>query len=57
MPLTKEGTKILKAFQKEYGVRKGKSIFYAVMNENKNRGKSWHKDEKVKVKRRRIKIK
>jgi hypothetical protein len=44
MPLTKEGHKILKAFQKEYGIKKGKSIFYAVMNENKNRGKSWHKE-------------
>ena len=28
-PLTKKGTKIMKAMKKEYGAKKGKSVFYA----------------------------
>lgn len=29
MPLTKKGKKIMRAMKKEYGRKKGKSVFYA----------------------------
>ena len=32
MPLTKKGAKIMKAMQKEYGSKRGKSVFYASFN-------------------------
>jgi hypothetical protein len=34
MPLTKKGKKVLNAFKKEYGLKKGKGIFYAYMNKH-----------------------
>ena len=38
MPLTSKGTKIMKAMQKEYGAKKGKSVFYASRNKGKISG-------------------
>lgn len=38
MPLTKKGTKILSAMRKEYGDKKGKSVFYASINKGKVKG-------------------
>lgn len=35
MPLTKKGKDILKEFEKEYGQKRGKSIFYAWENKHK----------------------
>lgn len=32
MPLNKKGAKIMKAMQQEYGMAKGKQIFYASKN-------------------------
>ena len=32
MPLTKKGNKILKAMKKQYGGKKGESVFYASLN-------------------------
>jgi len=32
MPLNKKGKKVKKAFEKEYGKKKGDSIFYASIN-------------------------
>lgn len=32
MPLTKTGKKILGSMKKEYGAKKGKSVFYATLN-------------------------
>ena len=29
MPLTKKGTKVLRAMQRTYGAKKGTSVFYA----------------------------
>lgn len=47
MPLTKKGTKIMKAMKKQYGKVKGESIFYATRNKGKIKGvdrkKSGHK--------------
>jgi len=34
MPLTKKGKKMLRIFKKEYGVNKGKRIFYAFANKH-----------------------
>lgn len=38
MPLTKKGQKILANMQKEYGPRKGESVFYASINKGKITG-------------------
>jgi hypothetical protein len=38
MPLTKKGTKILAAMQKEYGEKRGKSVFYASANAKRIEG-------------------
>jgi hypothetical protein len=34
MPLTIKGKKMLKAFEKEYGKRRGKQVFYAYSNKH-----------------------
>lgn len=38
MPLTPKGQKILKNMTKEYGAKKGKSVFYASINKGKLKG-------------------
>jgi len=38
MPLTKKGSKILRSMRKEYGVKKGTSIFYASANKGTIKG-------------------
>lgn len=38
MPLTKKGKKIVSAMKKEYGSKKGKSVFYASKNKGKIKG-------------------
>lgn len=38
MPLTKKGKKIMKAMKKEYGSKKGESVFYATKNKGKIKG-------------------
>ena len=32
MPMTKKGSKIMKAMKKQYGAKKGKGVFYASRN-------------------------
>ncbi len=32
MPISKSGSKVLKNMEKEYGVKKGKKVFYASEN-------------------------
>ena len=44
MPLTKKGTKIKKAMEKEYGKKKGEKVFYA--SQNKGVIKGTHKKKK-----------
>lgn len=39
MPLTKSGRKIMSSMKKQYGKKKGESVFYATMNK---KHKSWH---------------
>lgn len=38
MPITKKGSKIMKAMKKEYGAKKGKQVFYASANKKKIKG-------------------
>ena len=38
MPLTEKGKKIKKSLTKEYGAKKGESIFYAMRNAGKITG-------------------
>jgi hypothetical protein len=38
MPLTSKGQRILDAMSKEYGAKKGKSVFYASINKGKLKG-------------------
>jgi hypothetical protein len=38
MPLTKKGTKIKKAMEKQYGKEKGKQVFYASENKGVIKG-------------------
>jgi len=38
MPLTKKGKKILSAMKKQYGSKKGESVFYASINAHKIKG-------------------
>ena len=38
MPLTKKGKKIMSAMKKEYGPKKGESVFYASKNKKKIKG-------------------
>lgn len=43
MPLTKTGKKVLRQMKKEYGKKKGKSVFYASINKKKKGSHKWHK--------------
>jgi hypothetical protein len=38
MPLTKKGVKVKKAFEGEYGKKKGEQVFYATENKRKMKG-------------------
>jgi len=42
MPLTKSGKKTLEEMIKEYGKKKGTSIFYASINKKKKGSSKWH---------------
>ena len=37
-PLTNKGTKVLSSLKKEYGGKKGTSVFYAMINSGKLKG-------------------
>jgi len=43
MPLTKAGKKVLASMKKQYGVKKGKQVFYASINKGKKGSSTWHK--------------
>ena len=38
MPLTKKGSEIMSSMRKQYGAKKGKSVFYASKNAGKIKG-------------------
>lgn len=46
MPLTKSGKKVMRAMKKEYGTKKGKSVFYASINKKKAGSSKWHGKKK-----------
>jgi hypothetical protein len=43
MPLTKDGQKVMTNMTKQYGAKKGKSVFYASINKGKAGSAKWHK--------------
>lgn len=42
MPLSKSGNKVLSNMEKQYGDKKGKSVFYASINKGKAGSDKWH---------------
>ena len=48
MPLTGKGQKILAAMKKEYGDKKGESVFYASINKGKVKGAEGNRGGKKK---------
>ena len=38
VPLTKKGEKVLASMKKQYGVKKGKEVFYSSINSGKLKG-------------------
>lgn len=44
MPLSKSGKKVLGNMKKQYGSKKGKSVFYASMNKKKKGSSKWHEE-------------
>ncbi len=51
MPLTAKGKKILSSMKKEYGAKKGTSVFYASENSGKIKGVEGKKRKKKKGKK------
>lgn len=43
MPLTSSGHKVMSSLAKEYGAKKGKSVFYAMINKGVKGSSKWHK--------------
>jgi len=42
MPLSKKGEEVMANMTKEYGDKKGKSVFYASINKGKKGSDKWH---------------
>jgi len=43
MPLSKSGKKVLRNMKREYGPKKGESVFYASINKKKAGSEKWHR--------------
>jgi hypothetical protein len=52
MPLTKTGSKVKANMTREYGEKKGTSVFYATANKKPALGKKWHATRSLKSGRR-----
>lgn len=48
MPKTKKGKKVFAALKKEYGAKKGESVYYALVNSGKLKGAEPAKKKKTK---------
>ena len=57
MPLTKSGMKVMRVMEKEYGHKKGKSVFYASINKGNKGSKKWEEHSPSKMKRREMGMK
>jgi len=55
MPLTKKGRKILSAMKKEYGIKRGKSVFYASANKGRIKGVHGKRSGAMKKKAKKVK--
>ena len=42
MPLTKSGKKVMRKMKEEYGIKKGKEVFYASINKKRKGSSKWH---------------
>jgi len=42
MPLTASGRKILASMMKKYGAKKGKRVFYSMINKGSKGTEKWH---------------
>lgn len=51
MPLTAKGSKIMKRMKDQYGSKKAKEVFYAMVNEGKLTGVEETKKKKKKAKK------
>ena len=47
MPLTKEGSKVMRNMVKQYGSKKGKQVFYSSINKGKSGSEKWHASKKL----------
>jgi len=47
MPITKSGQKVMRKMMEEYGMEKGKSVFYASINKKKAASSKWHEKRKT----------
>ena len=45
MPITSTGRKVLADMVEEYGVKKGKQVFYASINKGKRGSRKWHRSK------------
>lgn len=45
-PLTKSGRKIERSMEREYGKKKGRSVFYATMKKKPKQTTKWHRRSK-----------
>ena len=46
MPITKSGQEVMASMKKQYGVEKGKQVFYASINDGKKGSSKWHGKKK-----------
>ena len=46
MPLTKEGKKVERTFEKEYGKEKGKSVFFGYIKKHPAQTSEFHRKRK-----------
>lgn len=46
MPLTRSGLKVMQSMMREYGKKKGRSVFYASMMKQNPGSNRWHSKKK-----------
>lgn len=47
MPLSKSGKKVMRKMMEEYGMEKGKSVFYASIKKGKAGSEKWHEKRRA----------
>ncbi len=49
MPLTTSGRKVLRSMRKQYGKKRGTSVFYASINARKAGSSKWHIKRRIRL--------